>query len=141
MIDTKNILTKDLSNYLTKYSVFSIINISDKISTLLLSNNLDYSLLNELNNEMSLEIISPFKKVQSNVAIASAVTSYARIAMMKYKLIPGIEIYYFDTDSMFTNKPLPDHLIGDGLGLMKDELKGGYIKKAYFLGIKKYGQF
>jgi hypothetical protein len=139
MIDTINILTKDLGNYLTKYTVFSIININDKISTILLSNNLDYSLLNELNNEIDTNIQSPFKKVQSNVAIASAVTSYARIAMMKYKLIPGIKIYYFDTDSMFTDKPLPEYLIGDGLGLMKDELKGGIIKKAYFLGIKKYG--
>ena len=139
MIDTKNILTKDLGYYLTKYSVFSIININDKISTLLLSNNLDYTLLNELNSEMSIDIQSPFRKVQSNVAIASAVTAYARIAMMRYKLISGINIFYFDTDSIFTDKPISEHLIGDDLGLMKDELNGGIIKKAYFLGIKKYG--
>ena len=62
--------------------------------------------------------------------------------MMKLKILLiklGINIYYFDTDSLFVNKPLPDYLIGDGLGQLKDELKGGYIKKAYFLGIKKYG--
>lgn len=139
MIETKNILNKDLENYITKYSIFSIININDRISTLLMSSNLDYDLVNELNNVLKTDIVSPFRKVQSNVALASAVTSYARIAMMKYKLIPGIEIFYFDTDSIFTNKPLPSYLIGDDLGLMKDELKGGFIKKAYFLGIKKYG--
>jgi hypothetical protein len=42
MIETKNILTKNLGEYLTKYSIFSIININEKISTLLLSSNLDY---------------------------------------------------------------------------------------------------
>jgi hypothetical protein len=76
--------------------------------------------------------------VKANIAIASAVTAYARIEMMKYKTIPGIIIYYTDTDSIFINKILPQHLIGTGLGLMKDELDGGVIKKAYFFGIKKY---
>ena len=85
MIETKNILNKDLENYITKYSIFSIININDKISTLLMSSNLDYDLINELNNELKTDIVSPLRKVQSNVAIASAVTSYARIEMMKYK--------------------------------------------------------
>lgn len=44
-----------------------------------------------------------------------------------------------DTDSTFSTEPLPAHLVGDGLGMMKDELKGGVIEQAYFLGIKKYG--
>jgi hypothetical protein len=139
MIETKNIFNKDLENYITKYSIFSIITINEKISTLLMSSNLDYDLVNELNNVLKIDIVSPFRKVQSNVALASAVTSYARIAMLKYKLIPGIKIFYFDTDSIFTDKPLPNYLIGDDLGLMKDELNGAFIKKAYFLGIKKYG--
>jgi hypothetical protein len=29
--------------------------------------------------------------------------------------------------------------VGKDLGQLKDELNGGIIKKAYFLGIKKYG--
>jgi hypothetical protein len=37
------------------------------------------------------------------------------------------------------DKELPSYLIGKELGQLKDELKGGFIKKAYFLGIKKYG--
>ena len=126
----------------TIYSIFSIININNKISTLLLSSNLDYDLVNELNNEINITITSPFKKVKSNVALASAVTAYARIEMMRLKTLLntlGIKIYYFDTDSIFTDKPIPEYLIGDGLGQLKDELNGGIIKKAYFLGIKKYG--
>jgi hypothetical protein len=51
----------------------------------------------------------------------------------------GIKLYYTDTDSIFTDKELPEYLIGKALGQLKDELNGGVIKKAYFLGIKKYG--
>jgi hypothetical protein len=51
----------------------------------------------------------------------------------------GIKLYYTDTDSIFVEKELPSYLIGKELGQLKDELNGGYIKKAYFLGIKKYG--
>lgn len=76
--------------------------------------------------------------VKSNVAIASAITAYARITMMEFKMIPGIEIYYTDTDSIFVNKELPTQLVGKELGQMKDELDGGLIKEAYFFGIKKY---
>ena len=62
--------------------------------------------------------------------------------MMQYKiwLIKlGLKLYYTDTDSMFVDGELPQYLIGNELGKMKDELNGGSIKKAYFLGIKKYG--
>jgi hypothetical protein len=39
-----------------------------------------------------------------------------------YRLIElGIEIYYIDTDSMIVNKPIPDDLIVDKLGLFKLE--------------------
>jgi hypothetical protein len=68
--------------------------------------------------------------------------SYARIEMMELKMLLmklGINLYYTDTDSFFVDRELPDYLIGDELGQLKDELKGKLIKKAYFLGIKKYG--
>lgn len=58
--------------------------------------------------------------------------------MIKYKTMVGYEVYYTDTDSIFVNKALPDEMIGDGLGQMKDELKGNVISQGYFLGIKKY---
>ena len=57
--------------------------------------------------------------------------------MMKFKL--NGNIFYTDTDSIFTDKPLDLTLIGKDLGLMKDELGGLVIKEAYFLDIKKYG--
>jgi hypothetical protein len=95
-----------------------------------------------LNNTCSIEINNPQKVVKSNVAIASAITSYARIHMIILKIYLhslGINIYYSDTDSLFTDKPIPSHLIGKDLGLLKDEMNGMIIKEAYFLGIKQYG--
>ena len=62
------------------------------------------------------------------------------LKMLLIKL--GIKLYYTDTDSIFVDKELPDYklnLVGKELGQLKDELKGKLIKKAYFLGIKKYG--
>lgn len=50
-----------------------------------------------------------------------------------------IKLFYTDTDSIFVDKDLPIELIGNELGQLKDELKGDYIKKVFFLGIKKYG--
>jgi hypothetical protein len=51
-----------------------------------------------------------------------------------YRLIElGIEIYYIDTDSMIVNKPIPDDLIVDKLGLFKLEHE---IDQAYFISPK-----
>ena len=83
-----------------------------------------------------------YSGIKANVAIASAVTSYARINMinLKMKLIEmGYTIYYSDTDSLFTDKPLPESFINNELGGLKDELKGQIISRAYFLGTKEYG--
>ena len=88
--------------------------------------------------KLPLTIDSKFKPViQSNVAIAAAVTSYARIHMIQYK--NSDNCFYTDTDSIFTNKPLDVNLIGNELGQMKDEMNGLIISKGLFLGIKKYG--
>ena len=57
--------------------------------------------------------------------------------MMKYKL--NDNIFYTDTDSLFTDTPLNFENIGSEIGLMKDELDGKIINEAYFLGIKQYG--
>jgi hypothetical protein len=57
--------------------------------------------------------------------------------MMPYINSEGV--IYTDTDSIFTTNKLPDNLIGKELGLMKDELNGNVIEKAYFFGIKQYG--
>lgn len=82
--------------------------------------------------------------IKSNVAIASAVTSYARVEMMKVKTYckdNKINIFYTDTDSIFIDKPLPARLIGDTIGLYKDEMNGLLIQEGYFLGIKQYGYY
>lgn len=132
----------DLMEYYTHYTVFSEIQINENISTILMSTNLDYDLINEIKDSTRFNILNPFSKVKSNVAIAAAVTSYARIEMIELKMLLiklDIKLYYTDTDSFFVDKELPQYLIGKDLGQLKDELNGGIIKKAYFLGIKKYG--
>lgn len=124
---------------LTMHTVKNIIQIKENVELFLLHENLDYDLINKLNIEMSLKLFNSMNDVvKTNVAIASAVTSYARIHMMKFKTLPGINVYYTDTDSIFIDSDLPAEMIGESLGLMKDELKGGIIKKALFFGIKQY---
>lgn len=107
--------------------------------------NLNLDLVNKLNKELQDQYLSdPIKidhqyqpHIKSNVALASAVTSYARILMNPFKVDPNT--LYTDTDSIFTIAPLPSHLIGSALGLMKDEMEGIIIQEALFLGIKQYG--
>ena len=73
----------------------------------------------------------------TNVAIAAAVTAYGRMIIHSYKIIPGNEVYYSD-DSVFLSKPLDSGYISSALRAMKDELSGGSITKAIFLGAKQY---
>ena len=42
-------------------------------------------------------------------------------------------LYYVDTDSLFLDCKLDVQELGDELGLMKDELKGSFIKYGYFI--------
>jgi DNA polymerase type B, organellar and viral len=142
LIQTKNVFKKDISQYYGSYTIFSEIDINEEISTILMSSNLDYNLINEIKQDTGLDLITNFRKVKSHVGIAAAVTSYARIEMIELKMLLiklGIKLYYTDTDSFFVDKELPSYLIGTDLGQLKDELNGNIIKKAYFLGIKKYG--
>lgn len=73
-----------------------------------------------------------------SLTTAAAVTSYARIYMSKVKLdvlSKGGNIYYTDTDSLVTDKPLNHDLIGDKIGQFKLEY---LVKKAYFITSKTY---
>lgn len=64
------------------------------------------------------------KFVVSNVAVALFVTAYARIIMSDYFNNDNYDVFYTDTDSIFTDKPLPAQLVDDKkLGLMKLESK------------------
>ena len=142
LIETKNVFKKDLMKYYSTYTILSEIDINENISTILMSSNLDYTLINEIKTDTNFELITNFRTVKSHVGIAAAVTAYARIEMLELKMLLsklGIKLYYTDTDSLFVDKEIPNYLIGNELGQLKDELKGGWIKKGYFLGIKKYG--
>lgn len=77
-----------------------------------------------------------FHGTEVNIANASAVTASARIFMSFLKNNPDYKLYYTDTDSYFTNKPLPDYLIGNNFGQFKLE---NVISKAVFLAPKVYG--
>jgi hypothetical protein len=124
LIQTLNVLTKDLSLYLISKVVKSVININDNISTILIHNNVETDILKKLNAYFESNFTSANVEVKSNVAIAAAVTGYARIHMIKIKVLCselGIKILYSDTDSLITNKPLPSNLIGKNLGELKDE--------------------
>ena len=55
--------------------------------------------------------------VKSNVGIASAVTAYARMHMIPFKL--NNDVYYTDTDSLFLGNNLPDEQVTDSIDLYK----------------------
>jgi hypothetical protein len=137
LIETINVFNRDLNLYASCRIIKSIIRINNEISTILLHCNLNQELINELNSKFELNLNSSFKNVKTNVSIAAAVTAYARIHMIPFKLLPGT--VYTDTDSIFTTDILPDNQIGRNMGLMKDELDGKFILEGYFLGIKQYG--
>lgn len=139
LIETKNVFKKDLLKYYGSHTILSEIDINEHISTLLMSTNVVFYLINEIKTETNVALSTSFRSIKSNVAIAAAVTSYARIEMMELKMLLinlKIKLFYTDTDSLFVDKPLPDYLIGNNLGQLKYELRGGYLKRAYFFGIK-----
>jgi len=70
-----------------------------------------------------------------NIAIASAITSAARVYMSMFKNRPNISLYYSDTDSVVIDAPLPDSIVGSKLGQLKLEHT---IEKAVFLAPKVY---
>lgn len=76
-----------------------------------------------------------------SINIASAVTAYGRIIIHKFKLIAGDDLYYTNTDSIFTKKPLLSKYVGTALGLARREKLEykGIIEKGIFLAPKLYG--
>jgi len=136
-IITQNVKNDNLEPILLTRVVKSIMNVNKDYSTVLSYSNINYKLLNFLNNELHNNIENFNTPIKSNVAIAAAVTAYARIIMIPFKLDPNT--LYTDTDSSFTSAPIDPLLLGDHLGQMKDEMKGVIIQEALFLGPKKYG--
>ena len=78
----------------------------------------------------------PYHGSDVNIAIASTITAGARVFMSIFKNNLNFNLYYSDTDSAVTDRPLPAELVGPALGQMKLEYT---IKKAVFLAPKVYG--
>jgi hypothetical protein len=71
-----------------------------------------------------------------NIGVAAAITAYARIHMSQFKNNPKINLYYSDTDSIYTDSELDNNLISETvLGKLKLE---NICKKAIFLTPKVY---
>ena len=135
-LTTLNVKNTELDNILLSRVVKSLTPINNDYTTVLTYSNINYSMLEKLQNQFQ-GIGSDQHHIMSNVAIASAVTSYARIHMIPFKVDPNT--LYTDTDSIFTLTLLDPSLIGSELGLMKDEMNGIVIQEACFVGPKKYG--
>nr|WOE91089.1 replication helicase subunit [Morbakka sp. MKL-2023] len=54
---------------------------------------------------------------------AIAITAYSRILLRTVKKRLNCKILYSDIDSLFINKMMPPHLLGEGIGLWKNILK------------------
>jgi hypothetical protein len=100
-----------------------------------LSNNKLLISFNDNKNNKDLNKIKKDRLISVSVSIASAITSYARIFMSKFKNNPDFKLYYSDTDSLFVEGTISDNFIGKSLGQFK--LENTY-KKAIFLAPKVY---
>ena len=135
-LTTLNVKNSELTNVLLTRIFKSLTPINNDYTTVLTYSNINYNMLEKLNNQFH-SIGSDQHYIMSNVAIASAVTAYARIVMIPFKIDPNT--LYTDTDSIFTLTTLDSSLIGSELGLMKDEMNGIVIQEACFVGPKQYG--
>jgi hypothetical protein len=118
--------------------------ISDDKFMISYTDKLDPDLIREHGLDLTKILLQhPDKETQSlsitSVAISAAITAYARIHMSRLKLDIiklGGNIYYSDTDSIVTDKELPNHLIHPtDIGLLKLEHK---VKKGIFISGKLY---
>ncbi|KDR65024.1 hypothetical protein GALMADRAFT_82379 [Galerina marginata CBS 339.88] len=140
LLETVNINKSELAFYANTRIIKTIIESNDNTLTLLLYSNLNVDILSEIKEIVSMKLNNnEYSFVKSNVGIAAAVTAYARIHMIPFKV--NCDIYYSDTDSIFTSTKLDPKFLGLDIGLMKDELNGLLIEEAYFLGIKQYGYY
>nr|QNH92683.1 hypothetical protein [Wolfiporia cocos] len=94
----KHFITKDLEPYLLKYNIIE---------------NIDLGNGNMLLNCAPLHVNEEYYPLEANVnmAIAAAITAYARIYMSNFKNNPNIKLLYTDTDSIAVLNPLDEELI------------------------------
>jgi hypothetical protein len=125
------VLNKDLTKYLDKFntSIADIIYLENHVILIINTNEF------KPHSESPSTEIDLIHKMDTNVAIASAISAYARIHMSQFKNNPLFKLYYSDTDSAVFNTPLPLEYVGTELGQMKLE---HVITKAVFLAPKVY---
>lgn len=71
-----------------------------------------------------------------SVGVAAAITAYSRIHMSQFKNNPNINLFYTDTDSIYTDSELdPSFIDSKILGKLKLEYT---VDEAVFLGPKSY---
>ena len=122
---------------LTRYVTSAIPLDNNKTALIILPNRIPDSVA-QLGITIETNVKQKFQLVKSNIAIASAVTAYARIHMMDFKLNEAC--YYTDTDSIFVDNLEPfKQFIGNELGQFKDELHGLVVEEAEFIAIKQLG--
>jgi len=99
---TTNVKNENLTNLLLTRVVKSMSPINDEFTSVLSYSNINHELLTKLNNEFH-TIGSENHYIMSNVAIAAAVTAYARIAMIPIKIVCAAHpnTLYTDTDSSY----------------------------------------
>lgn len=117
--------------------IITEIQINNKLSLILVDADKLSNVADVLRGEVEINCSDFNLPIKSNVAIAAAVTAYARIHMTP--LLLNDSVLYSDTDSIFASESFPSELLGTKIGQLKDELKGFTIDEAYFLGHKQYG--
>lgn len=137
MLKTEIISHEKINQMLQLYPIHNVVWLNDK-SVLIVRETTPFSTLN-IKDKLKIKPSLENPAIINNVAIASAITSYARITIIPFRTDVNNPPFYTDTDSIFLQYPLNHSLIGNAIGLVKDELKGSYITEALFLAPKKYG--
>lgn len=94
VVVTQNVNRSELNQLLISRYISSVIEISDDLFVVMMTGNLNLNIINQLPIDIKNKL-EPYKNisktVKSHVGIASAVTSYAQVEMMKFKTMPGYE--------------------------------------------------
>ena len=84
VIETLTINKNDLHKYIVTNIIKTIIPIDEYRCSILMIKNINFDMVKELNLNFNLGISEYAKTINSNVAIASAITAYARIHMIPF---------------------------------------------------------
>nr|QWC53720.1 DNA polymerase [Rhizoctonia solani] len=108
LTDVKVFNRNDEHNYMDGTEFLDITNINENL-VMVTSNTVE---------NINLDIKNPNNNLQISLPIAIATTSYARICIHEYKQAAAEQgiLLYSDTDSIRCSAPLPDELLGNGLG-------------------------